>query len=167
MIIDSCQPDANFVSARHLDVGAEADRVWQVLPQLPVVLRESRWAPVAALPLWVASVLRGDRGRGDNDFGRRPWTLREGVALASALHVGRVDEGTEVVLLGQHRFANYATNFYVESLGPRRSRLHNVTRARFKTDGLGRLYLSGVRVFHNLYIDWMLRRLRRLAEAAV
>lgn len=166
MIVDSYESDANFVSARHLDVGSPTRRLWQALPQLPVALRTSRLAPIAAVPLWVASLLRGDAHRSDIDFGRRPWTLREGAVLASAFSVGRVDEGKEVVLIGHHRFADFATSFYIESLGAQSSRLHNVTRAEFKTDGLGRLYLAGVRVFHDIYMDWMLRRVRRLAESA-
>ena len=164
MIVDTYQPDANFISARRVDVAAPPQRVWDVLPELPVVLRNSRWAPVAAVPLWVASLLRGDPGLGNVEFGRQKWTFRKGAVLAGAFSVDRIDPGKEVVLLGRHRFADYVTNFYVEPMSAERSRLHNVTRARFKTAGLGRFYLAGVRVFHDLYIDWMLRGLKRLAE---
>ena len=165
MLVDSYQPDANFISARQIEVTASPDRVWQVLPELPVVLRNSRWAKVAAAPLLVAALLRGERGSGAVDFGRRPWTLREGEVLAGAFSVDRVDPCREVVLVGHHRMADYATNFYIEPNGTDRSRLHNVTRARFRTAGLGRVYLAGVHVFHDLYIDWMLRALKRRAEA--
>lgn len=70
-----------------------------------------------------------------------------------------------MVLVGHHRFAEFATNIYVESLGVERTAIYNVTRAKFNTRGLGLVYLAGVRVFHNLYVDWGLRRLRRLAES--
>jgi hypothetical protein len=46
-----------------------------------------------------------------------------------------------------------------------RSRLYNVTRAKFRTTGLGRIYLAGVRVFHNLYVDRWLQALKRRAES--
>lgn len=166
MIVDTYLPDANFISARRIEVAAPPERVWDVLPELPLLLRRSPWAPVAAVPLLVASVVRGEPGHGDIEFGREPWTFREGVVLASAFTVDRLDPGKEVVLVGHHRMADFATSFYVEPIGPDRSRLHNVTRARFKTAGLGRVYLAGVHVFHNLYVDSWLRRLRRLAEKA-
>ena len=89
-------------------------------------------------PAWVASLVRGERAQGD--------------------------EGREVVLTGRHRLADFATSLYVEPIGPGRSRLHNVTRARFKTSITGRLYLAGVHLFHDVYIDWMLRARRRRAE---
>jgi hypothetical protein len=165
MIIDSYQPDANFISAQELKVSAPSGRLWELLPQLPVALANSRLAPFAALPLWVASVVRADRRLKDSGLDRQPWTLREGTELAGTMSVGRVDEGKELVLLGHHRFADFATSFYIESLGVRLSRLHSVTRAKFKTEGLGRLYLAGVRVFHNIYVGWMLRSLRHLAES--
>ncbi len=148
MIIDALVPDANFVSARHIDVAAPAERVWEVLPELPAALRNSRLAAIAAGPLLVASLVRGERGLGNAEF-----------------KVDRVDEGREVVLTGRHRLADFATSFYVEPMGADRTRLHNVTRARFKTSITGRLYLAGVHLFHDVYIDWMLRLLRRLAEA--
>ena len=147
MLIDAYEPDANFISARQVEVASRAERLWDVLPELPAVLRNSRWAAVAAVPLWVASVVRGERGLGNNAFS-----------------FDRIDPGREVVLVGHHRFADFATNFYVEPVGADRSRLHNVTRAKFKTDAIGRLYLAGVRVFHNPYVDWWLRSLKRLAE---
>lgn len=147
MLIDAYEPDANFISARQVEVAAPAARLWDVLPELPAVLRRSRWAAVAAVPLWVASVIRGERGMGNNAFA-----------------FDRIDPGREVVLVGHHRFADFATNFYVEPVGADRSRLHNVTRAKFKTAAIGRLYLAGVRVFHDPYVDWWLRSLKRLAE---
>jgi hypothetical protein len=147
VLIDAYEPDANFVSARQVEVAVPAERLWDVLPELPAVLRNSRWAAVAAVPLWVASVVRGERGLGHNAF-----------------TFDRIDQGREVVLVGHHRFADFATNFYVEPIGADRSRLHNVTRARFKTVVIGRLYLAGVRVFHDPYVDWWLRSLKRLAE---
>ncbi len=164
MIVDAYQPDANFISARLIDIAAAPERVWEVLPELPVALRNSRWAAVAAVPLLTASVVRGQPGLGDVEFGRSPWTFREGAVLGGAFEVDRIDTGREVVLIGHHRMADFATNFYVEPTGDGRSRLHNVTRARFRTSGLGHLYLAGVHVFHNPYVDWMLRALRRLAE---
>jgi len=164
MIVDAYQQDANYISARQIEVGSPPERVWEVLPELPVALRHSRWATVAAVPLLAASVVRGQPGLGDIEFGRSPWTFREGAVLAGAFSVDRVDPGREVVLIGHHHMADFATNFYVEPTGDGRSRLHNVTRARFRTSGLGRLYLAGVYVFHNLYVYWMLRALRRLAE---
>jgi hypothetical protein len=165
MIIDSYQPDANFVSAQQLKVRAPSERLWEVLPQLPIALTDSRLAPIAAFPLWVASVVRGDPRPQRVDLGKRPWALYEGALLGRAISVDRVDEGRELVLVGHHRFADFATSFYIESLGVRLSRLHSITRARFKTQGLGHLYLAGVRVFHNVYVDWMLRCFRHLAES--
>jgi hypothetical protein len=165
MIVDAYQPDANFISARRIEVGAAPERVWEVLPDLPVALRGSLFARVGAVPLLLASLLRGEHGRGVVDFGRTPWTFREGVVLAGAFSVDRVDPGREVVFVGRHRMAEFATNFYIEPMGGGRSRLYNVTRAKFRTTVLGRIYLAGVHVFHNLYVDRWLRALKRRAEA--
>ncbi len=165
VIVDSYQPDANFVSARRVDVAATPERVWEVLPDLPVALRSSLVAKVGAVPLLFASLLRGEHGRGAVEFGRTPWTFREGVVLAGAFVVDRVDPGREVVLVGRHRIAEFATNFYIEPMGGGRSRLYNVTRAKFRTTGLGHIYLAGVHVFHNLYVDRWLRALKRRAES--
>ena len=148
MIVDAYHPDANFVSSRRLIVHAAPERVWRALPDLPATLRQSRWAIVAGLPLRVASAMRGEGGLG-----------------SAPVSIDRVEEGREVVLVGHHRFADFATNIYVESLGDERTAIHNVTRAKFKTRGRGLLYLAGVHVFHNLYVDWGLRRLRALAES--
>jgi len=166
LLIDAYEPDANFVSARNTEVEAPPQRVWKVLPEFPVALRKTRWASVGALPLGVAAIVRRERGLPDNDFGRGPWTLHEGAVLSRAFTVDRVDPGRELVLVGRHSLADFATSFYVEPVGTNRSRLTNVTRARFKTSVVGRVYLTGVNVFHNLYMDWMLRALRRLAETA-
>ena len=164
MIVDTYHPDANFISARRVEVAAAPERVWAVLPDLPVALRASPLAKVGAVPLLLASLLRGEHGRGVVDFGRTPWTFREGVVLAGAFSVDRVDPGREVVLVGHHLMAEYATNFYIEPMGSDRSRLYNVTRATFRTTGLGRIYLAGVRVFHNLYVDRWLQALKGRAE---
>jgi len=164
LLVDAYQPDANYVSKRLIDVAATPARVWEVLPELPVALRKTRWASAGALPLWVAAVVRRDHGASDNGFGRGPWDLREGAVVSRAFTVDRVDPGREVVLVGRHSLADFVTNFYVESIGFNRSRLTNITRARFKTSVAGRVYLIGVHVFHNLYMDWMLRALRRRAE---
>lgn len=164
MLIDAYQPDANFVSTRRIEVATTPQRLWEVLPELPVALRSTRWASVGEVPLGVAAIVRRERGLTDNDFGRERWTLREGAVLSRAFTVDRMDPGRELVLVGRHSLADFATNFYVESIGVNRSRLTNVTRARFQTSATGRVYLIGVHVFHNLYMDWMLRALRRRAE---
>jgi len=62
VLVDAYEPHANFISARRVEVAAPAERLWDVLPELPAVLRNSRWAAVAAVPLWVASVVRGECG---------------------------------------------------------------------------------------------------------
>jgi hypothetical protein len=147
VLVDAFEPAANFVSARQVEVDATPERLWEVLPELPELLRTSRWAPLAAVPMWVASRMR-----------------QESASERAGFAVGRIDPGKEVVLVGHHRLADYATNLYVEPVGTDRSRLHNVTRARFKTAGLGHVYLAGVHVFHDRYIDWMLRALKRRAE---
>ncbi len=165
MLIDAYQHDANFVSTRRIEVAAAPERLWEVLPELPMALRTTRWASVGELPLGVAAIVRRERGLTDNGFGRGPWDLREGAVVSRAFTVDRVDPGREVVLVGRHSLADFVTNFYVESIGFNRSRLTNITRARFKTSVAGRVYLIGVHVFHNLYMDWMLRALRRHAEA--
>jgi hypothetical protein len=165
MIVDAYQPHANFISARRMEVAAAPERVWEVLPELPVALKGSLFAKVGAVPLLLASVLRGEHAGGVVDFGRTPWTFREGVVLAGVFSVDRVDPGREVVLVGRHRMAEFATNFYIEPMGSDRSRLYNVTRATFRTTGLGRVYLAGVRAFHNLYVDRWLQALKRRAES--
>src|SRR5260370_15421016 len=91
VIVDAYQPAANFISARHVEVAAAPERVWEVLPDLPVALRGSLLAKVGAVPLLFASLLRGEHGRGAVEFGRTPWTLREGAGLAAAFAVDRVD----------------------------------------------------------------------------
>src|SRR5216684_8415286 len=102
MLIDAYQPGANFVSSRGIEVAAAPERVWEVLPELPVVLGNTRWASVGALPLGVAAIVRREHGLTDNGFGRRPWTLREGAVLSRAFTVDRVDPGRELVLVGRH-----------------------------------------------------------------
>src|SRR5260370_38613442 len=164
-MVDSNHPHANFIRARHVEVAAAPERVWEVLPDLPVALRSSLLAKVGAVPLLFASLLRGEHGRGAVEFGRTPWTLREGVVLAGAFAVDRVDPGREVVLVGRRRIAEFATNFYIEPIGAGRSRLYNVPRAKFRPTGLGHIYLAGVHVFHNLYVDRWLRALKRRAES--
>lgn len=166
MIIDAYEPDANFISARRIEIATAPERVWAVLPELPVALRGSPFAKVGAVPLLLASLLRGEHSRGVVDFGRTSWNFREGVELAGVFSVDRVDPGREVVLVGRHRMAEFATNFYIEPMGGDRSRLYNVTRAKFRTTGLGRIYLAGVHVFHNLYVDRWLQALKRRAEGS-
>jgi len=180
MLIDAFEPHANFVSARSVAIAAPSRRVWEALPMLPVALRRSRVAAVAALPLLAASLLRGDLLRGTLPFGAAPWVLREGEVLlgsrrdlegdavhSTVLVVGPIDAGHEVVLLGRHRFASFATCFVVDPVNSRRSRTDNVTRATFTSGTVGTLYTAGVRVFHDAYTDWMLRTLRGLAEQPV
>src|SRR5260370_8584617 len=104
-----------------------------------MALRSSLLAKVGAVPLMFASVLRGERGRGVVEFGRTPWTFREGVVLAGTVLVDRVDPGREVVLVGRHLMAEFATNFYIEPMGGGRSRRYNVTRAKSRTTGRGRI----------------------------
>jgi hypothetical protein len=165
MLIDAYEPGANFVSSRSLRVNAPAARVWAVLPQLPVALRRSLVAPIAALPLALASLLRGDLRPGDLRFGAHAWRLDAGAVLAPRLlRVGPVRAGKEVVLLGQHRYATYATSFAVDAAGRGRSRVRNITRASFAAGTLGAVYITGVRVFRDPYTDWMLRCIKRLAE---
>ena len=151
MLVDAYQPDANFVSSRSTEAAAPAELVWAVLPDLPAALRRLRWPTLGGVPLWIASVIRGEREIVHAD-------------VASRFKIDRIDEGREIVLTGHHSLADFATNLYVESVGKNRSRLTNVTRATFKTSVTGRVYLTGVRVFHNLYIDWMLKELRSRAE---
>src|SRR5260370_9589906 len=85
VIVDAYQPDANFISARHVEVAAAPERVWEVLPDLPVALRSSLLAKVGAVPLLFASLLRGEHGRGPLEVGLTPWTLPRGWCAAGAL----------------------------------------------------------------------------------
>lgn len=48
---------------------------------------------------------------------------------------------------------------------PRRTAIHHVTRACVARAGLGPLYLIGVHLFHDLYVEWALARLKGAAEA--
>lgn len=168
MLVEEQVPGENYVNAHAVDVRASTEVVWQILPDLPGALRGVP-ASVAAVPLVVAAAFRGDlRARRPARAPRRI-EIREGARIADRLSdasivIARVDEGREVVVTGRHRFADFALNVFLQPLGPARTRVHNVTRARFRGGALGRIYRAGVDVFHDRYVEWGLGALKHLAE---
>lgn len=165
MAIDGFVPDANFENIHVMVVRANGARTWQAARRFIAGMRPRG---VAALPLLAASVLRGDiklkRRSGE------PVRLRAGERIGDpaggvVLAVSHLDDEREIVVTGRHRFAEFATNLYVEPLGETRSRVYNVTRARFRSSPLARSYLFGVNLFHDAYVAGALRRIKRIAEA--
>lgn len=167
MLVDRYLPDCNFINLHALDVEAGATALWAALPSAARRLMRPRG--VATVPLRLAALMRGDLA-----VRRRPGeppTLREGEVIGdpfsrNSLVIERVDEGREIVIKGSHRYADYVTNIYLEPLASGRTRIYNVTRAGFSRSLPGRLYLLGVRVFHDPYIEQALARLKRFVEAA-
>jgi len=139
MKIDEHVSDPNFVNAHAILVDAPQQRVWDVARSF---LDNINPGLLGKLGLAAASI------------------VRMGPATVS---VSLVDEPNELILTGRHRFADFATNLRLEPEGDK-TRLYNVTRARFRTTPIGRVYLAGVHLFHDAYIDRALKRIKALAE---
>jgi hypothetical protein len=58
LLVDAYEPNANFVSARSIEVEAPPQRIRKVLPELPVALGETRWASVMFHNLYMEWMLR-------------------------------------------------------------------------------------------------------------
>jgi hypothetical protein len=144
MHIEAFVAHPNFYNAHAVDVAAGADRTWRAVR---TVAGDLRPRGPAAVPLALASLLRRD--------------VRDGVPLT----IAHMDEEREIVITGHHRFADFATNIYLEPLPDDRTRIYNVTRARFAGGAIGWVYRRGVDVFHDAYVAAVLRRIKRLAEA--
>jgi hypothetical protein len=165
MLVDDFLVGANYVNAHSADIDAGVAAVWAALRDLPMALARPRWVALPlALPLLLAAAVRGDFSPASLRLGSARLDLRKGERIGGGFKVIDVVEEKEVLLQGRHRYADYVTNVYLEPRGRQRTRVRNVTRATFKTAGLGGVYLAGVHVFHDIYIDWMLHRLKQLAE---
>ncbi len=173
MLIDQWVPAANFVNAHRLVVDAPPAEVWQAVTEAPASIGPTGAAgAMASLVLLVATLARGEgwrRASFDRAWSRgcdRGDSLGDPSGTCEAgLSVVDVDEGREMVLAGAHAYAAYATNFFLEALPDDRTRVHNVTRAKFLNTIPARLYFAGVRVFHDPMMAWTLARLRHVAES--
>jgi len=163
-------PGVNFVSIHRVDVNASAAHVWDVLPTLPIALTRITPSAVAlGLPLLLAAALRRDLRLSDLRVRPRPLRLEPGRPLLdgtrpNVFDVTSVDHQRELVVRGRHRYADYVTNLYLEPVDSGSTRVYNAAWARFSRRGLGLLYLGGVHVFHDVYINWALACLKSLAE---
>ncbi len=170
MLIDKCLRTCNFVNVHTIDVEKNAIAVWEALPDALGHLAPKGFF---AFLLWLAALVRGDLLRRRARLADTTLTLREGATIpfpgdpyaTDTLLIERVDEGCEVVLKGSNKFAEYFTNVYLEPLGPRRTRLYNVTRANFSRSLIGKLYFQGARLFHDPIVESGLRRLKQFIEA--
>lgn len=154
--------DANYQNVHSVTVNVHAGRVWSAAER---AASDFSMGGVAAIPLAAAALMRGESPRLRR--GRRGLRFEVGDRVGtggSGFEVAHVRPGREVVLTGRHRYAEFATNLYLEPLDGDHTRLWNVTRARFRTAGIGRVYRLGVGVFHDLYVEGALRRIKRLAE---
>jgi len=149
MAVSGLIPDANYLNVHSITIVAEPAEVWSALLELPSALRHSPVARVITIPLLVAAIFRRDFRRIQG-----PW-----------LALRPVREEREALVQGQHRYASFAANVCLEPDGPARTRVYNVTRARFSRSGLGSIYLLGVHLFHDLYIEWLLHALKQAVEA--
>ena len=173
MLIDRWVPGANFVNEHRIDVGAPPSAVWGVVCEAPASIRPTGAAgAVAKLLLRGAALARGDWWRRASF--NWAWSTDRGVGEelgdligtpAAGLRVVEVEEGREVVLAGAHAYAAYATNFFLEALPRGRTRVHNVSRAKFMSTIAARAYFQGVRLFHDPLVAGALRKLQRLAES--
>ena len=167
MLIDALVPDQNFLNIHVGEARAPADKVWASAARLVADLvprAGGRSLRISDVPLAAAAIMRGDLGR----RAKTVWSFREGERIGSDhawVRIERIDEGREIVLTGAHRYASFAANLFLEPIDERRTRLWNVTRARFSTTLPGRVYRRGVDVFHDLYIRRTLRIIMEGAEA--
>jgi hypothetical protein len=119
-----------FVDEHGLEVAAPPEAVW---PALCRVAEGSFSSPVAA---WFAGALGCES---TEVSGPRP--LTEGSAFPNFV-VARATPGSELALVGRHRYSDYALVFRLS--GERgTTRLRAETRARFP-GGAGRLYRTAV-----------------------
>lgn len=159
MLIDGYYPDCDYLNVHAIDIAAAPDAVWDAIPR---ALVESAARPVIAWPLALAAFVRGE-GLHRRPTPAPPPALAEGVTLGP-WRVEKAVPQREVIFLGAHRFSRYAAGFYLERTR-KGTRLYQVTRADFP--GLAaRLYLRGVKLFHDPIIEAVLRRIRRFAEEA-
>lgn len=159
MLVNGYYPDCDYLNAHAVDIAAGPDAVWGAIP---LALAAAAASPAIAWPLVFAAFVR----REGLHRPRRPAppALREGAEFGP-WRVDRAVPQREVVFAGSHRYARYVAGFYLDPLAAGGTRLYQVTRADFP--GLAaRLYLLGVKLFHDPIVESVLNRVRRLAEAA-
>jgi hypothetical protein len=119
-----------FVDEHGLEVAAAPEVVWLALCR---VAEGSFSSPAAA---WFAAMLGCETTEA---AGPRP--LAEGSAFPGFV-VARAAPGSELALVGRHRYSDYALVFRLSDEGAK-TRLRAETRARFP-GGAGRLYRAAV-----------------------
>jgi len=159
MLVNGYYPDCDYVNVHAVDIAAGPADVWGAIPR---ALSEAAASPAIAWPIVLAAFVRREGLRRPQR--PPPPALSEGAEFGP-WRVDRAVPQREVVFAGAHRYARYVAGFYLEPLPDGGTRLYQVTRADFP--GLAdRLYLRGVKLFHDPLIESVLRRVRRLAEAA-
>lgn len=159
MLVNAYYPHCDYLNVHAVDIAAGPAAVWDAIPP---ALAEAAASPAITWPLVLAAFVR----REGLQRPRRPAppALREGADFGP----WRVDKAVpqrEVVFAGSHRYAQYVAGFYLEPLAAGGTRLYQVTRADFP--GLvAKVYFQGVKLFHDPIVESLLRRVRRLAEAA-
>jgi hypothetical protein len=147
MLVDGVVPGANFTSTLSVVIDASPETVWGALGEAVQTIRPRG---LFSLMMRLAALMRRDSFGGYGDVG--------------TIWIEKMDEGREVVVHGQHRYADYVTNLYLEALEDGRTLAYNVTNAKFVTSPPGKLYLKGVRIFHDPMVEWGLRALKRFIE---
>lgn len=108
-----------YIDEHSIDLGLGADDAW---PYLVDGIERSFGHGAARL---YARLLRCD----DVDAtGPRPFAVGSTVP---GFHVESIDPRASLVIVGHHRFSDYALSFRLERLDPYRTRLHAETRADF------------------------------------
>ena len=167
--IDRHLPDAGYVNAHTLDIDLPPDEVWAALPR---VIDEGEMGVVLTTLFRASDLMRGDL-RFRRPPPRRPIELREGEDVGSFMGpydpgvfvIADVDEGREVVVHAEHRYAEGVFGVALEPLDDHRSRAWSVTRAAFTGTVPSRIYRLAVTALRGPIVDAALRKLKTGAEA--
>ncbi len=152
-------PGHEFVNAHVIDINAGQETIWNALPD---AFPHFWTGPLMAAGLALAALVRGDRLHA----GRLRRLPLEVGATVDGLTVEEVTPGQEVVVRGSHRYSQFLANLYLEPLSESHTCMYQVTWANFPGP-VARLYFLGVRLFHDLLVEYGLHRVKRFIERQV
>jgi hypothetical protein len=143
-----------LIDVRSVEVDASSVRCWRAV--IDVMSRSTDGPGARVFAVGISCADRGPVGKPD-----------EVGAAFPGFHVVRSEPPFVWALEGSHRFSTYVLEFRVDSIGPARSAVHAVSRARFH--GLpGTLYRTAVigSGGHAFTVGLLLARMKAAAEAA-